>query len=50
MYKRQLFWITVQSINFKLIPPLWTLLFVNSAFVVWTTYLSAVGFRRAKQT
>ena len=48
MLRSNAFWICVQSINFRFIPELWTLLWVNSAFVVWTTYLALVGFRRVK--
>lgn len=41
------FWSIVQSINFTLLPPKFAVLFVNLAFVIWTTYLSFVGNRAA---
>lgn len=44
-----MFWSVVQSINFKLLPPQFGVLFTNAAFVVWTTYLSLIGNRATKK-
>ena len=40
----------MQGVNFKLLPEKFGVLFVNAAFVVWTTYLSLVGNRAATKT
>ena len=40
-----MFWSIVQSINFRVIPLEYGVLFNNAAFVVWTVYLSLVGNR-----
>ena len=43
------YWTIVQGINFKLLPEKYGVLFVNAAFVVWTTYLSLIGNRAASK-
>ena len=42
------FWIVVQTANFRCVPPSWTVVFSNVAFVVWNSYLSLVGHRRSR--
>ena len=42
------FWSVVQTVNFRVLPPQYGVLFTNAAFVLWTTYLSLVGNRPAK--
>ena len=41
-----LFWTPAQTVNFTLVPLHLRPLFLNSAMVVWTTYLSIAGHRR----
>lgn len=41
-----LFWTPAQAINFTLVPLHMRPLYLNSAMVVWTTYLSIAGHRR----
>jgi len=41
-----LFWIPAQTINFNFVPLHLRPLYLNSAMVVWTTYLSIAGHRR----
>jgi protein Mpv17 len=46
-YQRScLFWPLVQFINFSYIGTEYQLLYTNSAFVLWTTYISFIGFRK----
>jgi len=42
------FWVCVQSMNFRVVPPTYNLLVNNCAFSVWMTYVSYLGFRGAK--
>ena len=44
------FWSVMQSINFRLVPVRYSVLFTNAAFVLWNTYLSLVGNRAATKT
>jgi hypothetical protein len=39
------FWSVCQTINFRLMPLVWQTLWTNACFLIWTTYLSWVGFR-----
>jgi len=39
------FWGTVQMVNFLLVPPRFAILFTNVGFLLWTTYISLVGYR-----
>ena len=40
------FWAPVQAFNFSRVPLQFRPLFLNCMMVVWTTYLSIVGFKR----
>lgn len=40
------YWGIVQFVNFSYIATRYQLLYTNSAFVVWTTYIAFVGFRK----
>ena len=39
------FWSVCQTINFRLMPLVWQTLWTNVCFLIWTTYLSWIGFR-----
>mmetsp|Transcript_26384 Transcript_26384/g.25261 ORF Transcript_26384/g.25261 Transcript_26384/m.25261 type:complete len:241 (-) Transcript_26384:396-1118(-) len=46
-YQRScLFWPFVQFVNFSYVGTEYQLLYTNSAFVLWTTYISFIGFRK----
>lgn len=40
------YWGTVQLVNFLYVPPRFAVLFTNVGFLLWTTYISLVGFRK----
>mmetsp|Transcript_57351 Transcript_57351/g.124613 ORF Transcript_57351/g.124613 Transcript_57351/m.124613 type:complete len:202 (+) Transcript_57351:125-730(+) len=40
------YWSVVQTLNFRLIPEQFALLWTNLAFVIWSVYVSFIGFRR----
>jgi Mpv17 / PMP22 family len=40
------YWGIIQTINFSSVPTSYQLLYTNSAFVVWTTYIAFVGFQK----
>jgi len=40
------YWGVVQTVNFRLIPLEYNTLWTNGCFLIWTTYLSWVGFKR----
>ena len=37
------FWVCVQPLNFRFLPPRWAVVVSNVAFLVWNTYLSTIG-------
>jgi hypothetical protein len=41
-----IYWGIVQFINFSYITKQYMLLYTNAAFVIWTTYVSYIGFRK----
>jgi len=45
--KSCVYWGTIQLFNFLVVPQQYTLLFTNIGFLLWTIYLSLVGFRKA---
>jgi len=42
------YWSIVHLYNFLILPPKYQLLYTNSAFLLWTTYISLVGYRPVK--
>ena len=40
------YWSIVQFINFSYMATKWQFLYTNSAFVVWTTYIAFIGFKK----
>lgn len=44
--KATVYWGLFQIINFKIIPAMYSVLCTNIAFMIWTAYLSLVGFRK----
>jgi Mpv17 / PMP22 family len=40
------YWGIIQTINFSSVPTSYQLLYTNSAFVMWTTYIAFVGFQK----
>ena len=42
------YWSIVHLYNFLILPTKYQLLYTNSAFLLWTTYLSLVGYRSVK--
>ena len=40
------YWGIIQTINFSSVPTSYQLLYTNSAFVIWTTYIAFVGFQK----
>ena len=40
------FWSTLNLLNFFIIPIKYQLLYTNLAFLIWTTYISIVGYRK----
>lgn len=44
------YWGIVQFVNFSYVATKYQLLYTNSAFVVWTTYIAYVGFRKLEST
>jgi len=45
------YWGTVQLVNFLFVPTTFSVLYTNVGFLIWTTYISLVGYRKvaAKQ-
>jgi hypothetical protein len=43
------YWGTVQLVNFLYVPQRFTLLYTNFGFLVWTIYISLVGYRQVKE-
>lgn len=41
-----IYWGIVQTINFSSVPTRYQLLYTNSAFVIWTTYIAFIGFQK----
>ena len=46
MKRSCVFWGIVQTINFSVISTTYQLLYTNSAFVIWTTYIAFIGFQK----
>ena len=46
MLRSCLYWGTVQFFNFAYIPTNYQLLYTNIAFVMWTTYVSFIGYKK----
>lgn len=46
--KSCLYWGSIQFINFLYVPTMFTLLYTNAGFLLWTIYLSLVGFKSLK--
>ena len=40
------FWSCAQTINFRFMPLMYNTLWTNACFLIWTTYISWVGFQR----
>jgi len=40
------YWGTIQLVNFLLIPPRFGVLYTNVGFLLWTTYISLVGYKK----
>ena len=45
MKRSCLYWGTIQLVNFLLIPSRFAILYTNVGFLLWTTYISLVGYR-----
>lgn len=46
MKRSCVFWGIVQTVNFSVISTTYQLLYTNTAFVIWTTYIAFVGFQK----
>lgn len=46
--KSTVYWGSIQMVNFVCIPPKYTMLYTNVGFLIWTIYISLVGFRAVK--
>ena len=44
------FWSVAQTINFRYMPLAYNTLWTNACFLIWTTYISWVGFRRVDRS
>jgi hypothetical protein len=43
------YWGTIQFVNFLFVPPQFTILYTNIGFLMWTIYISLIGFSQVKE-
>lgn len=48
MKKSTVYWGSIQLVNFLCVPTMYTMLYTNVGFLIWTFYISLVGFRAVK--
>ena len=48
MKRSCVYWGSVQLVNFLYVPQRFTLLYTNIGFLIWTVYVSLVGYRQVK--